>query len=55
LKIEQIRCSETSAFNNQTPGKYPKDYTQYSKQGESLKSRISSSFIYSCRWVYGSV
>ena len=29
LKMEQIECSETSAFNNQTPGKYPKDYTQY--------------------------
>ena len=28
LKMEQIKCSETSAFNNQTPGKYPKDYTQ---------------------------
>jgi len=27
LKMEQIKCSETSAFNNQTPGKYPKDYT----------------------------
>ena len=25
---------------NQTAGKYPKDYTQYSKHGESLKSRI---------------
>ena len=39
LKMEQIECSETSAFNNnQTPGKYPKDYTQYSKHGESFKS-----------------
>ena len=28
LKMEQIKCSETSAFNNQTPGKFPKDYTQ---------------------------
>ena len=41
LKMEQIKCSETSAFNNQKPGKYPKDYTQYSKHGESLKSRNS--------------
>jgi len=39
LKMEQIKCSETSAFNNQTPGKCPKDDTQYSKHGESLKSR----------------
>ena len=31
LKMEQIKCSETSAFNNQTPGKYPKDYTQFTK------------------------
>ena len=44
LKMEQIECSETSAFNNnQTPGKYPKDYTRYSKHGESLKSRIPNS------------
>jgi hypothetical protein len=28
-KMEQLKCSETSAFNNQTLGKYPKDYTQY--------------------------
>jgi len=28
LKMEQIKCSETSAFNNQTQGKCPKDYTQ---------------------------
>jgi hypothetical protein len=34
--------SETLAFNNQTPGKYPKDYTQDSKHGESLKSTICS-------------
>jgi len=27
MKMEHIKCSETSAFNNQTPGKYPKDYT----------------------------
>jgi len=40
LKMEQKKCSETSAFNNQTPGKYPKDYTQYSKHGKGLKSRI---------------
>jgi len=40
--MEQIDCSETSAFNNnQTPGKYPKYYIQHSKDGESLKSRIN--------------
>ena len=28
MKMEQIECSETSAYNNQTPGKYPKEYIQ---------------------------
>ena len=28
MKMEQIQCSETSAYNNQTPGKYPKEYIQ---------------------------
>ena len=28
---------------NRTPGKYPKEYIQYSKHGESLKSRINAS------------
>ena len=40
MKMEQIECSETSAYNNQTPGKYPKEYIQDSKHGEGLKSRI---------------
>ena len=26
MKMEQIECSETSAYNNQTPRKYPKEY-----------------------------
>ena len=42
MKMEQRECSETSAYNNQTQGKYPKEYTQDSKHGESLKSRILS-------------
>jgi hypothetical protein len=37
LKTEPIDGSETSAFKNQTPGIHPKDYSQYSKHGESLK------------------
>jgi len=44
LKMEQIECSETSAYYNfnQTPGKYPKEYIHLdSKHGESLKSRIN--------------
>ena len=38
MKMEQIECSETSAYNNnQTPGKYLKEYIEDSKHGESLK------------------
>jgi len=44
LKMELTECSETSANHNRTPGKYPKEYIQDSKHGESLKSRTSKSF-----------
>ena len=40
LKMELIEGSETSANYNRTPGKYPKEYIQDSKHGESLKSEI---------------
>jgi hypothetical protein len=30
-------CSETSAYKLQAPGNYPKESTQHSEQGESLK------------------
>ena len=30
MKVEQIECSETSAYINQTPGNYPKENTLYS-------------------------
>ena len=40
MKMEQIGCSETSAYIIQTAGKYPKEYIHDSKHGESLKSRI---------------
>jgi len=40
LKMELIEGSETSENYNRTPGKYPKEYIQYSKHGKSLKSRI---------------
>jgi hypothetical protein len=39
LKMELIEGSETSANLNRTPGKYPKEYIQDSKHGESLKPR----------------
>ena len=40
LKMEPIKGSETSAYNNQTPGKHPKEYIIDSKHGESLKPRM---------------
>jgi len=38
-------CSETSAYNIQTPGNYPEENIQRSKHGESLKSRISVNYL----------
>jgi hypothetical protein len=47
--MELAEDSETSANHNLTPGKYPKDYIQYSKHGQSLKSRIAHSiYQHSC-------
>jgi len=40
MKMEQTECSETSAYNFQTPENHPKESTQHSVHGESLKSRI---------------
>jgi len=40
--MEQIECSETSAYINQTPGNHPKENKRHSEHGESLKSRIDS-------------
>jgi hypothetical protein len=39
MKMEQIDCSETSAYEIQTPGNYPEENIKYSEHGESLKSR----------------
>jgi hypothetical protein len=40
MKIEQIGCSETSAYKIQTPGNCPEESIQHSGHGESLKSRM---------------
>ena len=40
MKMEQIECSETSAYKIQTPGNYPEERIQHSEHGENLKSRI---------------
>jgi len=34
------QCSETSAYEIQTPGNYPEESIQHTEHGESLKSRI---------------
>jgi hypothetical protein len=40
MKMEQTECSETSAYEFQTPGNYPEESIKHLEQGESLKSRI---------------
>jgi hypothetical protein len=40
MKMEQRECSETSAYNIQTPGNYPVENIQHTEHGESLKSGI---------------
>jgi len=39
--MEQIECSETSAFKIQAPGNYPEENIQHTGHGESLKLRIA--------------
>jgi hypothetical protein len=46
LKMEPIQSSETSAFNTQTPGKYPEDNLSLLQHGESLKTRTQTSSSY---------
>ena len=35
-------CSETSAYEIQAPGNYPKENIQHTEHGESLKSRLQN-------------
>jgi hypothetical protein len=39
MKMEQIECSETSAYKIQTPGTHPEENIQHTEHGESLKSK----------------
>jgi hypothetical protein len=39
MKMEQIECSETSAYKIQMPGNYPEENIQHTEHGKSLKSR----------------
>jgi len=54
LKMEPIRGSETSAFNNnQTPGKYPEELLSSLQHRESLKQRTSRFFkMWLISWLY---
>ena len=38
MKLEQAECSETSAYEVQTPGNYPEENIQHTEHGESSKS-----------------
>ena len=38
--MEQTECSETLAYEIQTPGSYPEQSIRHSEQGGSLKSSI---------------
>jgi hypothetical protein len=42
--MEQTQSSETSAFNTQTPGKYPEDNISLLQHGESLKTKTEAYF-----------
>jgi hypothetical protein len=42
MNMEQMECSETSAYNIQTPGNYPEENIQHTEHGKSLKSRTEN-------------
>jgi hypothetical protein len=42
MKMEQIGCSETSAYKIQTPGYYPEENIQHTEHDESLKLGITN-------------
>jgi hypothetical protein len=45
VKMEPTERSKTSAFNIQTPGKYPEENIPYLQHGESLKTTITTNHI----------
>jgi hypothetical protein len=44
--MEQIECSETSAYKIQTPGNNPEENIQHTEHDESLKSKILLNIIF---------
>jgi hypothetical protein len=45
MKMEQIECSETSAYKIQTPGNHPEENIQHTEHSESLKSKRGTLFV----------
>ena len=45
IKMEKKQCSETSAYEIQTPGTHLKERIQHTEHDESLKSKILNMLI----------
>jgi hypothetical protein len=45
MKMELTECSETLAYELQTPGNHPEESIRHSEHGESLKSRKLSFYL----------
>jgi len=50
MKMVQTECSETSAYNIQTPGNCPEESIQHSEHGGSFKSRRGSFILFVGCW-----
>ena len=48
MKMEQTECSETSAYNIQTPGNYPEESIKHGVQMLKLLHSSLTSFIKTC-------
>jgi len=46
LKMEQIKCSETSAYINQTPGNHPKENKQQHLDCFALYTALGASLLW---------
>jgi hypothetical protein len=44
MKMEQIECSETSAYKIQMLGNHPEENIQHTEHGKSLKSKMHQLF-----------
>jgi hypothetical protein len=49
MKMEQIGCSERSAYKIQTPGNHLEENIQHPDHGESLKSRTDDKLIFAAQ------